>query len=235
MIRYLAALLLAFCSLPAVAQTPVERHGQLQVQGNRIVDQRGEPVVLRGMSLFWSQWQPEYYNASAVRWLRDDWNINVIRAAMAVHSDGYLKHPEREMKKVEAVIDAAIDLGIYVIVDWHAHEPEPAAAGEFFARIARKYGHHPNLIYETWNEPLREHDWSRVIKPFHLAVIPKIRREDPDNLVVAGTQTWSQDVKGGWPLLMLSPSGRFVRDQLRKMNPKRLSARAADPCGEGTC
>jgi endoglucanase len=79
-IRYLAALLLAFCSVPAVAQTPVERHGQLQVQGNRIVEQREEPVVLRGMSLFWSQWQPEYYNASALRWLRDDWNISVIRA-----------------------------------------------------------------------------------------------------------------------------------------------------------
>ncbi len=129
-----------------------------------------------------------------MRLLRDDWNIKVIRAAMAVQSDGYLKHPDREMKKVEAVIEAAIDLGIYVIVDWHAHQPEPIAAGEFFARIARKYGHHPNLIYETWNEPLREHDWSEVIKPFHLAVIPQIRREDPDNLVIAGTQSWSQDV-----------------------------------------
>ncbi len=60
MIRHFLALLLAFCSLPALAQTPVERHGQLQVQGKGIVDQRGEPVVLRGMSLFWSQWQPQY-------------------------------------------------------------------------------------------------------------------------------------------------------------------------------
>lgn len=48
-----------------------------------MVDRHGDPVVLRGMSLFWSQWQPQYYNASAVRWLRDDWNINVIRVAMA--------------------------------------------------------------------------------------------------------------------------------------------------------
>ena len=150
--------------------------------------------MLRGMSLFWSHWQPRYYNGSAIRWLRDDWKINVVRAAMAVDGNGYLANPERETKKVEAVIDAAIRLGIYVIVDWHAHEPEPAAAGKFFAGIAAKYGRRPNIIYETWNEPLREHDWSRVIKPYHEAVIRRIRAHDPDNLVVAGTQTWSQDV-----------------------------------------
>lgn len=178
----------------AAGATAVERHGQLRVEGNRIVDRRGEPVVLRGMSLFWSQWEPSYYNASAVRWLRDDWKVNVVRAAIAVHRDGYLKHPAREMRKAEAVIDAAISLGIYVIVDWHAHEPEPAAAAEFFEAIAAKYGHHPNIIYETWNEPLRDHDWSTVIKPYHEAVIPRIRAHDSDNLIVAGTQTWSQDV-----------------------------------------
>lgn len=329
--RGIAIFLLGF-AVPAAAETPVERHGQLRVDGNRIVDHSGQPVMLRGMSLFWSQWQPQYYNASAIRWLRDDWNINVIRAAIAVHSDGYLEHPEREMRKAEAVIEAAIDLGVYVLVDWHAHEPEPKASAEFFSQIARKYGHHPNIIYETWNEPLREHDWSSMIKPYHMAVIPPIRAHDPDNLIVAGTQTWSQDVdkaaadplpfanvaytlhfyagthgqelrdkadiamkngaalfvtewgttdadgdgpvygeetrrwwdfmernkisylnwsvadkkegsaallpgasgKGGWPLPMLTPSGRFVREQLRKMNPAP-ARRSTDPCGEGTC
>ena len=194
MIRVFAALFLCLCSVPAAAETAVERHGQLRVDGARILDRHGRPVILRGMSLFWSQWQPRFYNESAIRWLRDDWNINVIRAAMAVHESGYLRHPERETKKVEAVIDAAIKLGIYVIVDWHAHQPEPAAAGKFFARIAAKYGSRPNIIYETWNEPLREHDWSRVIKPYHQEVIPRIRANDPDNLILAGTQSWSQDV-----------------------------------------
>jgi endoglucanase len=194
MIRFLAALLLLLVAAPAVAETAVERHGQLRVQGNRIVDKTGQPVMLRGMSLFWSQWAPQFYNEQAIRWLRDDWKVNVVRAAIAVPNNGYLKHPRREERKAEAVIDAAIKLGIYVIVDWHAHEPEAEAAGEFFARIAKKYGHHPNIIYETWNEPLREHDWSTVIKPYHLRVTPRIRAHDPDNLIVAGTQTWSQDV-----------------------------------------
>jgi endoglucanase len=50
------------------------------------------------------------------------------------------------------------------------------------------------VIYETWNEPLPAHDWAAVIKPYHQAVIPHIRAHDPDNLIIAGTSSWSQDV-----------------------------------------
>lgn len=178
----------------AAAETPVERHGHLRVEGARVLDQHGEPVVLRGMSLFWSQWMPQYYNADTVRWLRDDWRATVVRAAIAVSDDGYLGHPERETAKAEAVIDAAIEAGVYVIVDWHAHQPEPEAASRFFAHIAGKYGAYPNVIYETYNEPLNTHGWAEVVKPYHMAVIPVIRERDPDNLIVAGTPTWSQDV-----------------------------------------
>ncbi len=174
----------------------VKRHGQLRVAGNRIVDQNGKPVALRGMSLFWSQWAGQFYNAEAVKWLRDDWECTVVRAAIAVEHGGYLKNPEREKKKVFAVVQAAIDLGIYVIVDWHDHNAHQHQneAQTFFAELAEKYGEHPNLIYETWNEPLDKHDWASVIKPYHEALIPIIRKHDPDSLIVCGTQTWSQDV-----------------------------------------
>ena len=178
----------------ALAETPVERHGQLQVRNGAVVDQRGRPVSLHGMSLFWSQWMPQYYSAGTVRWLAEDWKVDVIRAAVAVPEGGYLEHPERETAKAEAVIDAAIAAGVYVIVDWHAHRPEPEAAGRFFAHIAAKYGDRPNLIYETYNEPLPEYAWAEVVKPYHLAVIPQIRAHDPDNLIIAGTPSWSQDV-----------------------------------------
>jgi hypothetical protein len=101
---------------PAMAQapanSPVAVHGQLSVRGNQIVDQTGAPVTLRGMSLFWSQWMPQYYNEDAIRWLRDDWNVTVVRAAIAVPAGGYMQHPERETAKAEAVIDAAIALGM---------------------------------------------------------------------------------------------------------------------------
>lgn len=198
--QFLAAAVLASASIGSSARaapagvTPVQRHGRLSVRGNRIVDQSGEPVVLRGASLFWSQWGGKYYNRDVVRWLRDDWKANLVRAAIAADSNGWIRNPKAEMAKAQTVIDAAIEAGLYVIVDWHAHQPRAEQARQFFGEIAQRYGDYPNLIYETYNEPLREHDWTTVIKPYHEAVIPVIRAHAPHNLIVAGTQTWSQDV-----------------------------------------
>ena len=180
----------------ATVQTPVQIHGHLQVVGNKIVDKNGNPVQLRGMSLFWSQWIGKYYNYEAIKWLKDDWNINVIRAAMAVDQGGYATNPEVEKAKVIAVVDAAIALGIYVIIDYHVHDARKyqTQAKVFFAEMAQRYGSYPNVIYEPWNEPVRE-SWSRFIKPYHVSIINEIRKHDPDNLVVCGTRNWSQKVK----------------------------------------
>ncbi len=198
MTRFVAgmlALAAAIAAGSAQAATVVEQHGQLRVQGNRIVDQAGAPVQLRGMSLYWSQWIPKYYTASTIKWLRDDWKITVIRAAMAVKPDGYEKNPEVERAKVIAVVDAAIELGIYVIIDYHAHTAQDnrAQAQAFFADMARRYGKSPNVLYEPYNEPL-DVSWEKVLKPYHEAVIDSIREHDPDNIVIVGTRNWSQHV-----------------------------------------
>lgn len=197
----LCAVVLAFCAVPAAAQdappgSPVARHGALAVADGKVVDAHGQPVTLRGMSLFWSQWAPQYYSADTVDWLVRDWKVTVVRAAIAAEgSDSALQHFDREFAKASTVIDAAVANGIYVIVDWHAHRAYPEEAERFLTAIARKYGHLPNLIYEAWNEPLREGvDWSHDVKPYHLRVIGAIRAIDPDNLVVAGSPSWSQDV-----------------------------------------
>ncbi len=177
-------------------ETVVQQHGQLRVQGNRIVDQNGEAVQLRGMSLYWSQWIPKFYNYDAIKWLRDDWKITVIRAAMAVDKGGYATNPTAEKNKVFAVIDAAINLGIYVVVDFHVHEAQnyKTQAKTFFSEVAQKYGNLPNILYEPWNEPLNTPDWATVIKPYHEEVINTIRQYDPDNIIICGTRTWSQNV-----------------------------------------
>ena len=173
----------------------VEKYGQLRVQGNRIVDQSGAPVQLRGMSLFWSQWIPKYYTANTIKWLRDDWKITVVRAAMAAERGGYDSNPDAERAKVIAVVDAAIELGIYVIIDYHAHtaQNDLPRAKAFFADMARRYGDKPNVLYEPFNEPLNV-SWKKVLKPYHEAVIDSIRESDPDNIVIVGTRNWSQRV-----------------------------------------
>jgi len=193
---FLAFYYLMSFTILADDSTAVEKHGLLTVSGNRILGQHGNPVVLRGMSLFWSQWIGKYYNYDCIKWLRDNWKCTVVRAAMGVESGGYLSNPAVEKARIKAVIDACIDLGIYVIVDWHDHNAQDhqEQAIAFFEEIAEEYGEYPNLIYEIFNEPLLQVSWSDVIKPYANAVVGAIRAIDEDNLIVVGTPTWSQDV-----------------------------------------
>ena len=192
----IALLILIFSFSGIQAQSIVEKHGQLSVKGNKIVDKNGEPVQLKGMSLFWSQEIGKYYNYSAIKWLRDDWKCTIVRAAMAVESGGYLTNPELEKSKVDSAIQAALDLGLYVIIDWHDHHAHlhTAQAQKFFAEMAQQYGKYPNIIYELYNEPLNNVSWADSIKPYHEAVIATIRQYDTKNIIVCGTRTWSQDV-----------------------------------------
>jgi endoglucanase len=193
---FLSVLVLILSFSVCHAQTPVEKYGQLSIKGNKVVDKDGNPVQLKGMSLFWSQEIGKYYNYSAIKWLRDDWKCTITRAAMAVEYGGYLRNPETEKQKVDSAIHAAIRLGMYIFVDWHDHHAQRhiAAAQKFFAEIAQEYGQYPNIIYETYNEPLNNVSWADSIKPYHEAVIATIRKYDPDNIILCGTKTWSQDV-----------------------------------------
>ncbi len=200
--RILSGLFLALSltAITAHAVAPVEKHGALAVKGNRIVGKTGQPVSLAGPSLFWSNlnWQAErYYNADVVKYVREQWNASLIRAAMGVEDEGgYLSKPDHNFARVQAVVDAAIQHGLYVIVDWHSHKAEqhPDAAVEFFAEVATKYGGYANIIYEIYNEPLDNASWSKAIKPYAEKVIARIRAIDPDNLIVVGTRAWSQRV-----------------------------------------
>jgi aryl-phospho-beta-D-glucosidase BglC (GH1 family) len=176
--------------------SPVARYGQLQVVGSQLLDQSGAPVQLKGLSSMWLNWEDSGYAESkeALRWMRDNWNLSVIRAAMGVEEAGaYLSRPAVAKRQVETIVQNAIDLGVYVIVDWHSHEATSyrRRAREFFSEIAQKYGDAPNVIYETFNEPLRV-SWSTELKPYHEVVVTSIREWDPDNLIILGTPQWSQ-------------------------------------------
>src|SRR5688500_10168546 len=183
----------------AAATTPVLADvAPLSVSGNQI-RAGGQPASFAGNSLFWSNtgWGGErYYNADVVRWLKSDWKSTLVRAAMGVEdSGGYLQDRNGNLARVRAVVDAAIANDLYVIIDWHSHHAESYRndAIAFFQEMARTYGTRNHVIYEIYNEPLQI-SWSGTIKPYAQAVINAIRAIDPDNLIVVGTPSWSQDV-----------------------------------------
>ncbi len=182
-----------------IAKNIVQKFGKLSISGNRIVNQDGKPVSLSGVSYFWSTtgWtQDRFYNENSVNYFVSDWNASLVRAAISAQGKGSILDDPSNMKKAEAIIDAAIKNGIYVLVDWHSHHAEnnTKEAVAFFDAISKKYAGVPNIIYEIYNEPLNNVSWSNVVKPYSLEVIAAIRKNDPDNLIIVGTPTWSQDV-----------------------------------------
>lgn len=179
----------------AQEKTPVETHGTLQAYAARLFDEHGNQVQLRGMSFFWSQWMGQYYTPETVKWLCEDWKCSVVRAAMGVEKGGYISNPDLEKAKLETVVQAAIDEGIYVIIDWHSHEAQKYTneAVAFFGEMAQKYGQYPNIIYEIYNEPVNV-GWSDVVKPYSETVIAEIRKYDQKNLILLGTTNYAQNV-----------------------------------------
>jgi len=178
---------------PAPTGSVVEQHGALRVSGNNIVGSHGSPVLLRGMSMFWSQWMGKYWNADVIRWLAEDWKCTVVRLAMgADNQGGYIENPN-EKDKVITCVDAAIAAGIYVVIDWHDHTAEDHVdqARGFFDEMASRYGNSPNVMYETYNEPLQI-PWS-TIKNYHEQIVPVIRAHT-QNVIILGTRSWSQEV-----------------------------------------
>lgn len=101
----------------------VSRHGALRIEGSQMLDQNAAPVQLKGMSLFWHNCGGRYYTAGVVETLAKDWGSTVIRAAIGVEPFlAYLMNPQGGMNKMRTIVDAAIANGIYVVVDWQAHD-----------------------------------------------------------------------------------------------------------------
>jgi endoglucanase len=171
----------------------VKLHGQLKVKGTALVDEKGNDVVLHGMSFGWHNWWARFYNAGAVHELATKWNCTILRAAMGVEPDsGYLKSPERSIALIKNVIDACIKENVYVIIDWHDHNIHQKEAIEFFSLMSKQYGKYSHVLYEIYNEPDRE-TWPEV-KAYSEAVIKAIRSNDPDNIILVGSPHWNQDV-----------------------------------------
>ncbi|WP_084168789.1 glycoside hydrolase family 5 protein [Hellea balneolensis] len=201
-IRFFVFTLLAFCltACSAQAQTPVQKHGDLRISGKHVIDKNGAVTSLAGPSFFWSNtgWgQDRFYTRGAVETFAKDWRAGIVRVAVGAQNDGsILKDRRGNLKRAQTVIEAAIDNGLYVIVDWHSHQAENDVkeAQAFFTHIAKRYGHNPNIIYEIYNEPLDTTDWKWVIKPYAEVMIKTIRQVDPDNLIIVGTQSWATEV-----------------------------------------
>ena len=182
--------------------TPLENHGKLSIKGTDIVDKNGKKYQLKGISTHGIAWFPDYVNKDAFKTLRDDWDANLIRIAMYTgESGGYCQDGDQaKLKKlVEDGVGYATELGMYVIVDWHILSDNNPGINEdeaikFFDEISAEYADYDNVLYEICNEPNGSTTWDDI-KSYAEKVIPVIRENDKDAIIIVGTPTWSQDVE----------------------------------------
>ncbi len=191
----------------------VAGHGNLQVLGGRLCDERGDPIRLRGLSSHGPQWFP-FAPEATIGHAVDFFGLDVIRVAVYVEAfkngrfwNGYVAQPDYMLGQLDMMVRDAINAGVYVIITWHIHS-DPldyySEAVEFFSRTSARWGGYPNVLFEIANEPEGGIPWTRIRR--YAAGVPGvagggiidvIRRRDPDdrpNVVIVGTPTWSQRV-----------------------------------------
>lgn len=188
-------------ALSVDASTPYGQHGALHVENGKLTDENGNTVQLYGMSTHGITWFPQYINYDSLRTLRDDWNTNCIRLAMyTAEYGGYCAGGDKEQLKqlVKDGVSYATELGMYVIVDWHIlsdcdpnQNKDEAIA--FFREMAEVFADNDNVLYEICNEPNGGTSWDSI-KSYAEEVIPVIRAQKPDAVILVGTPTWSQEI-----------------------------------------
>ncbi|MFE0593162.1 cellulase family glycosylhydrolase [Micromonospora echinospora] len=179
---------------PPGGQTPVAVNGQLRVCGANLCNQYGKPIQLRGMSTHGIQWFPHCYNDASLDALAKDWLADLFRISMYVQEDGYETDPAGFTNRVNNLVEEATERGMYALIDFHTLTPgDPMynleRAKTFFAAVSARHANKNNVIYEITNEP-NGVSWS-TIKNYAEQVIPVIRANDPDAVVVVGTRAWS--------------------------------------------
>lgn len=61
---------------------------RLKVVGTRLLNEKGDSVVLNGPSLGWHSNWGRFYNDSTVMAFRRNWDANITRAAIGAHTSG---------------------------------------------------------------------------------------------------------------------------------------------------
>ena len=174
-------------------------YGALQVIGTQLCDSNGNAVQLRGISTHGLAWFPDYVNAELFRELHDEWKANVVRLAMyTAEYGGYCSGGDQKKLKqlISDGVQYATDNDMYVIIDWHilsdgdpnTHKEDAKA---FFTEMSEAYSGYDNVLYEICNEPNGGTSWSSI-KSYAEEIIPVIRENDEDAVILVGTPNWSQ-------------------------------------------
>ena len=191
--------------------SPVAYHGALRLGRKEenenpymIYNQRDEQVQLSGLSYFWSGFSrtggdlTDYWQSGVCSKLANELDTPIVRAAISADAsdpDGYYNKPDENLEQLALIVEEAKELGQYVIVDFHSHDADVniSDAIEFFTKVSEACSLYQHVIYEIFNEPTENHIWDQV-KDYAEQIIPVIRDNASEALIIVGTPTYCQDL-----------------------------------------
>ena len=179
--------------------------GKLKLVGNQLSDQKGDPVQLKGWSTFSLHYGEVQGCLGESQWeLMKQYGANIVRLAMYIDEpNSYLSDPSKFKGLVEKSIKETKELDMYCIVDWHINSDTLSSSGDpndyiaeskdFFGEISKYCADngYDNVLYEICNEPTC--GWKNI-KSYAEEVIPVITANQPDAIVIVGTDQWSQKI-----------------------------------------
>ena len=166
----------------------------LKTSGRYIVNEKNEPVILRGVNIVGLNWGHKDWFPKAIETAINQWGANVIRAR--VYQDKYLTDPESFFEEIEKfIINPARQNNTYVILNpWiNQNDSLPDENTEKMWRdIAQRYQNNPNIIYDILAEP---HD----VKPSQVwqankKLISVIRAVHPKSLIMVTGIAWGREI-----------------------------------------
>jgi len=176
--------------------------GNLQVLDGKLCSEDGTPVMLRGVSSYGISVAERYINKNLFLELSAEYGVNVFRLAMYTYGTGSVGYctggDKRRLKKTVANgVEYAKEADMYAIIDWHVLQDQTPMtyiedAKAFFDEMSAQFADYNNVLYEICNEP-NNCSWGEI-KQYANEIIPVIRANDPDSVIIVGTPNWSQRV-----------------------------------------
>lgn len=136
--------------------------------------------------------------------MANQWGANLFRIAMYINESkrwlnqlAFDQDEQGNISHVNLLIREANRRGMYALVDYHVLNPggnpmaEVDRAKRFFSSISSTQRNNDKVIYEIYNEPQGNGATWENIKRYAEQVIPVIRANDPDSVIVVGTEGWS--------------------------------------------
>lgn len=179
----------------------VSANGWLSVNDDgKIINEQGNVLRLTGMSThhFGVQRNRPFVQKESFETVKL-YGGNFIRIAMYVKDatlsvgKGYLSEPEDTLEKVKQMVQWCIELDMYCIVDWHIIDNPSTNKTEalaFWETISGLYADVPNVLFEICNE-CKDCSYADNIKPYAESVIPVIRANAPNNIIIVGSTNYS--------------------------------------------